>query len=412
MYLRFMPATLTTYDADLKDNYGPGLKNALNNAHNVLNEVPINTQDIVGRRAVWAVHTLRSGSTGARGEGGTLPSAGSQGFTETTDKLVFNYHTIKVTGPALHLTQGDEGAFVRALETELKGAESDIKNDRARQQFGQALTNGTSLVSGVIGVVSGVTSTTFTMSTATKGEMRTFFVNENVDFYATDSTTERAHTPVGGYTVTGVNVATETVTVSQTLDATVAVTDYVVRYGSYTYEINGLRHLVSADTYAGISTTTVPQWSSVIEGSSTTQLSEFVLNEASEAVQTDGDGSTPNIWICEYDQRRKLAAQLQAQKRYDGMQTTLKSGWKGLDIAEGTLVVDRFCPTNNAWGLTTSDLARFVALDWSWDDDSGSTLYKALDDSDAIQARYRVFDQLAATNRNSSVALALSTPSS
>lgn len=408
-----MPANLTTYDADMKDNYGPGLKNALNNQHNVLNEVPINTQDIVGRQAVWAVHSTRSASTGARAEGGTLPSADSQGFNQLSRKLVFNYHTIKVTGPALHLVQGDEGAFVRALETELKGAESDIKWDRARQQFGQSKTDGTSLRTGVIALLNGDpgTGTSVVMDNVTKGSMRTFFVNQRIDFIDPATGNARSNTPVGGYKITAVDIPNSTVTTATAIDASVADNDYVVRYGNFGNEIDGLRTLVSAtDKYAGIDPASVPVWAAVAVGDTSTQISEFLLNEASEAVQTDGDGSTPDIWVAEFDQRRKLAGQLQAQKRYDGMQTKLKSGWKGLDIAEGTLVVDRFCPTNDIFGLTTSELSRFVALDWSWDDDSGSTLYKALDDSDAIQARYRVFDQLAAPNRNSHCRLTVSTP--
>jgi hypothetical protein len=407
-----MTADLTAYDADMKDNYGPGLKNALNNQHNVLNEVPINTQDIVGRQAVWALHATRSASTSARGEGGTLASADSQGFNQLSRKLVFNYHTIKVTGPALHLTQGDEGAFVRALETELKGAESDIKNDRARQQFGQALTDGTVLQSGVIADVVGDpgTGTTITVSDQTKGEFRFWFQNIRIDFIDPATGNPRSNTPAGGYKVTAVDASAKTLTISSACDASVADEDYVVRYGNFGKEVDGLRQLVSTNKYAGVDPASVPSWGSVTDGSSTSQISELLLNEASEKVQTDGNGAVPDIWIAEFDQRRKLAAQLQAQKRYDGMQKTLTSGWKGLDIAEGTLVVDRFCPTNDIFGVTTADLARFVALDWSWDDDSGSTLYKALDDSDAIQARYRVYDQLAATNRNSHCRLTVATP--
>lgn len=407
-----MAADLIAYDADMKDNYGPGLKNALNNQHNVLNEVPINTQDIVGRQAVWALHSTRSASTSARGEGGSLASADSQGFNQLSRKLVFNYHTIKVTGPALHLTQGDEGAFVRALETELKGAESDIKNDRARQQFGQALTDGTNLQSGVIGLQIGApgAGTTVTLTSMSKGEFRFWFQNVRIDFINPATGLARAGTPVGGYKVSSISAANKTLTVTTNLDASVSANDYVVRFGNFAKEVDGLRQLISANKYAGVDPATVPSWGAVTDGSSTTQISELILVEAAEKVQTDGNGAVPDIWIAEFDQRRKLAAQLQAQKRYDGMQKTLTSGWKGLDIAEGTLVVDRFCPTTSIFGVTTADLARFVALDWSWDDDSGSTLYKALDDSDAIQARYRVYDQLAAPNRNSHCLLTVSTP--
>lgn len=405
-----MPASLTTYDAALKDNYGPGLRNALNNVNAILNEVPINTEDIVGRQAVWAAHTGRSASTGNRGESASLPAAASQAFSQLSRKLVFGYHTIKCTGPALHLTKGDDGAFLRALESELKGAESDIKFDRARQTFGLSRTDGTNLQTGGIGIVSAVATPVVTMATMTKAEMRVFFIGERIDFINPATGLVRANTPAGGYTITAINVAATTVTFSQAIDASVIANDYIIRFGNWATEIDGLRTLVSTQKYAGVDPATVPVWGAVTDGSAASTISEVLLNEAAEKVMTDGDGSVPNIWVCEFDQRRKLAAQLQAQKRYDAMQTTLPSGWKGVDIAQGTLVVDRFCPTTIAFGLTTSELARYVGMDWSWDDDSGSVLYKALDDSDAVQARYRVYDQLAAPNRNSHVALTLAVP--
>jgi hypothetical protein len=100
-----MPQSLTNFDAALKDDYGPGLRNAINNSNPVLTEATRNDEDIVGRRAVWSVHTARSTSTSARGELGSLHSADRQRFAQMSDALKFLYHTIKVSGQAKHLTQ-------------------------------------------------------------------------------------------------------------------------------------------------------------------------------------------------------------------------------------------------------------------------------------------------------------------
>lgn len=403
-----MPQSLANFDAALKDNYGPGLKNAVNNTNPVLAEIKPNDRDIIGRKAVWSLHTSRSTSTGGRAELVSLPTADRQRYSQLQDDLVFTYHTIKVSGPAKHLTRGDEGAFARALESEIDGAETDIKTDRARQLYGQALTDGTNLQSGVIAVLSADpgTGTTLTMATATKAEMRAFFIGEVLQIINPSGGAART----GTYTVTAVDISAKTVTTSEACDAGIASGDYVVRNGNFGNEINGLRHLISTQKTANVDPATVPSWGAVTAGSSTTAISEVLLNEASEKVLTDGDGSTPSLWSVEYDQRRKLASQLQAQKRYDGMQTTLKSGWKGLEIAEGTLVADRFNPTNDGFGLTISDLERFVGLDWTWDEDDGKVLYKALDGSDAVEARFKVYDQLVATKRNSHVRVTMSTP--
>lgn len=405
---------MTNLTGALKDDYGPGLKNSLNNTNPIVAEVKINERDVIGERAVWSVRTGRSGSTTMLGELVGLPSADRQRFTKVSDRLYYMYHPIKVSGQAKHLTRGDDGAFLRALEDELSGAERDIKLDYARQLFGNALTDGTNLKSGVLTTLSADpgTGTTFTMATATKAEMRYFFPGMMLMVINPADGTVRAGGP---YEVASSGIAAKTVTVTAAINAAVASGDYLVRGASATVhnfgqEINGLRHLISTQKTAGIDPASVPSWGAVTAGSATTGISEVLLNEASEKVLTDGNGSTPDLWVCEYDQRRKLASQLQAQKRYDGMQTTLKSGWKGLAIAEGTLVADRFCPTNDIFGLTLSDLERFVGLDWTWDDDDGKILYKSLDDSDAVSARFKTYHNFCATTRNSHVRVTVSTP--
>lgn len=406
-----MPQSLVNFDAALKDNYGPGLKNSVNNVNAFASETKINERDVIGRQAIWKLHTGRSASTGARAEGVSLPSADRQRYSEMRDSLVYDYHTIKVTGPAKALTRGMEGAALQALEAEIKGGELDIKNDYARQLVGQALTNGTTLESGVLAVLSADpgTGTTLTMATATKAEMRYFFVGMKLDFINPANGAART-VPSGGAEVTAIDKTAKTLTVAAAIDAGVASGDYVCRFGNFGQEINGLRHLISTQKTAGVDPATVPEWGSVLAGSSTTQISEVLLDEASELVLTDGNGATPDLWMIEYDQRRKLASQLQAQKRYDGMQATTKTGWKGLDIAQGILVADRFCPTNDGFGITTDDIERFVGLDWTWDEDDGKVLFKALDGSDAVEARFKTYHQLCATNRNSHVRITMSTP--
>lgn len=406
-----MPQSLANFDGALKDTYGVGLKNAINNTNALAAEIKTDTENVIGRQAKWSVHTSRSASTGNRAELGTLPSADRQRFNQMSEDLVYTYHTIKVSGPAMELTKGHEGAFVSSLEAELEGGEKDIKNDYARQMFGQKLTDGTTLQSGVLAVLSADpgTGTTLTMATATKAEMRYFFVGMKLSIINPADGTART-VPANGIEVTAVDKTAKTVTTAAAVDAGIASGDYVTRFGNFGQEINGLRHLISTETFAGVNPATVPEWGSITAGSSTTQISEVLLDEASEMVLTDGNGSTPNLWCVEYDQRRKLASMLQAQKRYDGMQTKLKSGWKGLDIAEGVLVADKFCPTNTGFGLTTKDLCRFVGLDWTWDEKGGGVLYRALDGTDALEARFKAYHQWVATIRNSHVKVTFSTP--
>ena len=400
-----LPQSLANFDAALKDDYGPGLKEGLNNGNPVWTEVSRNDQDIVGRQAVWAMHSGRSTSTGARGELGTLPTADRQRYTQLRDDLAYLYHTIKVSGPAIHLTKGDDGAFLRALESEIDGAETDLKNDCARQAFGAAPTINGAARTGTLGQVTAVTGNVLTLGNVSDSEMRYYFVNEIVDVIDNATAASR-----GTAQITAINKTAKTITLDAA-PAGSAANDWLAREGSFDREMNGLRHLINATSvYAGVDPATVPSWAALTVGSTATAISEVLLDQAIESVETDGNGMTPTIYIFEHVQRRKLASQLQSQKRWDGREMTLKAGWRGLQIAQGTLVCDRFCPTNDGFGITPKELVRFVGLDFTWDtDDKGGVLYKT-NNQDAVEARYKSYQNLEATTRNAHVRITVSTP--
>lgn len=83
--------SLTEFDAALKDDYSPGLRNAINNSNVVLSEVERNDTDIVGRQAVWSLHHSRSHSTQARAEGTVLDTGGHQQYEDPKENLAFLY---------------------------------------------------------------------------------------------------------------------------------------------------------------------------------------------------------------------------------------------------------------------------------------------------------------------------------
>ncbi len=412
-----MPQSLTNFDNALKETYGPGLRNAINNSNVVWAEAIKNEDDLIGNEAVWSIHSGRSNSTGARAELAPLPTADRQRHIKARRGLTYQYHTIKVSGPSKHLTKGDEGAFARALETEVKGAEKDMKNDLSRQVFGTVQTvNGTSQT-GVIGTLSADpgTGTTLTFANEDESVLRHFFPGMLIAVINPADGTTRAGS--SAIEVASVNKTAKTVEVTAALNAAIASGDMVSRSSSdggnnLGREIDGLRYLISASgTYAGIDPTVNSVWKSITAGSTTTGVSEVVFEEAAEAVETDGSGDTPELFVVEHVQRRKLASLLQAQKRYDGRDTTLTSGWKGLSLARGTLVADRYCPTTYFFGIHQPEIQKFVGLDFTWDEDDGKVLYKALDGSDAVEARFKGYVQLAATVRNAHVVGRLSTPS-
>lgn len=415
-----MPQSLANYDAALKNIYAPGLRNSINNSNPILTEVVHDTENVSGRKCIWAVHSGRSASTGARAEFGSLPSADRQRYIAPEDNLAYLYHTVKVSGQAKHLTQNNAGAFAKALDQEMTGAEKDIKNDLARQMFNAAVTIDGALAVGALAVCYTITDSTHIVIDETldashniaapsgSSVYRLFFVGQVLDTVASASGNVTAT-----FTVTAVVPGTGITTTTNT-GATDG--DFIFRSGNYGTpggfgnEINGLRFLVGTQDYAGVTAASNPVWNAQAVGASTQGISENLLESAIEKVQTDGDGSTPTLAIAEHTQGRKLATIIQQQKRYAPPSVTLEAGWKGIDVAGLNLVFDRFCPTGTIFVLTPSELAWFVGLDWTWDDDDGKVLYKALDGSDAVEARFKSYVNLQTYTRNAHTKVTVAIP--
>jgi hypothetical protein len=419
-----MPQSLANYDAALKNIYAPGMRNSINYSNPVLTEVVRDTTNVSGRKCIWSVHSGRSGSTGSRAEFATLPSADRQRYLAPEDNLTYHYQTIKVSGQAKHLTQNNAGAFAKALDQEMTYGEKDIKTDLARQMFNDAvLVNSIRCNGALAGVVSVTSSTVLVIgsieSIPTQGSdpepvlatsddpvYRLFFVGQVLD--AVNPSDGVVHAT---FSVTGTTPGTS---ISTTTNTGVVEDDYLFVSGDQVAgadnEINGLRYLCSGLDYAGITASSNPVWNARTVGSSTTGVSENLLEAAIEAVQTDGSGDTPSLAIAEHKQGRKLATIVQQQKRYAPPKVTLEAGWKGIEVAGLNLVFDRFCPGTKIFVLTPTELAWFVGLDWTWDDDDGKVLYKALDGSDAIEARFKAYVNLQSYTRNAHTVATVALP--
>lgn len=411
-----MPQSLANYDAALKNIYAPGLRNAINYSNPILTEVVKDTENVSGRKCIWGVHSGRSTSTGARAELASLPTADRQRFLAPEDTLAFLYHTIKVSGQAKHLTQNDAGAFARALDQEMTGAEKDIKTDLARQLNNQAITINSALINGALALVNGapggnvITIGAPELKTTTFNNItRRFFVGEVIDAVNPSTGAIRQ----AGMTITAITPATPSVTV----DAIGATTDgdALFRAGNFTAtstenEINGLEFVLGTQNYASVTASSNPVWNGNTAGSSTEGISENLLEQAIEKVQTDGSGDTPTLAVAEQSQGRKLASVIQQQKRYAPPSVTLEAGWKGIDVAGLNLVFDRFVRSTRIYVVTPDQLAWFVGLDWTWDDDDGRVLYKALDGSDAVEARFKAYVNLEAYLRNAHTVVTVADP--
>ena len=393
-----MALNLSAADSALKEDYQPAIREQLNQEIMMLNQIEQNTRDVEGRRAVLSIHTGRNSGVGARAEGGTLPTAGSQQYKEERVSLKYNYGRIKVTGPVIRAMKSDSGSFVRAIESEVSGVVMDLKRDVNRQVFNDS--------QGAIAQCASVSGADVTLTTASATQLRQLEIGSKIDIGTVTSPTDHAN----GSEITAVNTSTGVITISPSASAGVGTSDFVFRSGGKTtvdgttHELIGLQAIVNnSGTLYNIDPTVVTLWKSTVNGNSgtdraaTDNLFETVIDDIGLE-----SGTSPNFIVTTVGVRRNYASQLKAQKRFTDT-TTLKGGFSALTVDAGNvslpLATDRDCPNNKAFLLNTDHIMQHASSDWEFMDEDGSVLSR-VSGEDAYEAVLFKYHELTTDRRN------------
>lgn len=391
-----MALNLTTADAALKEDYQTSIREQVNQKFMFLEQIEKNSDDIEGRRAILSLHVTRNSGVGARAEGGTLPTAGEQGYTEERVPLRYNYGRIKLSGPVIAAMKSDKGSFTRAVDSESKGVVKDLRRDVNRQLFGTS--NGVIATCGTT-----VASVTVQLLAATSlVQMRQFEVGMIVDI----GTVASPSTVASARTITAVDRTNKTITVSGATLSTTSGTHFVFRTGSggdgpAQKELTGLQTTVAASgTVFNVNPATVPSWVSYV-AASVGSISDVKFESMIDNVSIEG-GEVPNLIITTDGVRRAYSATLTSQKRFaDSLE--LKGGFKALSVSAGgepvALTWDRDCPAQTAFVVNTSHFMQFQMSDWNFADDDGAVLSR-VSGEDAFEAYLRKYHELATDKRN------------
>lgn len=393
-------ATLTTADAALKEDYQPAIREQLNQKVFLLSQVEKNTEDVEGRRAVLSVHVSRNSGVGARAEGGTLPTAGSQGYAEERINMRYNYGRIKLTGPVIKAMKSDKGSFTRAASSESKGVTNDLKRNVNRQLFGTS--------DGVIAQCASASGQDITLTTPTNVQLRQLEVGMVIDVGTVANPTLRA----SAVTISAVDTSTGVVTVVGTLSASTTTTDFIFVAGSggattSQKELTGLQSIVAASgTLFNVNPTTYPVWVSTVNSYSGTNRvpTETLFSKVADDASILSGDSTINLWVTTAGVQRTLAASMLSQKRFNDT-VALKAGYSGIAIntagssTPSALTWDRDCPANKAFGLSTEHLVQFEESDWEFMDMDGAVLSR-VSGEDAYEAVLYKYHELATDQRN------------
>lgn len=387
--------TLTTANAVLKEDYLPGVREQLNN-EGILATIEKNQEDIVGRRAVLAIHYGRNSGVGARSELGNLPNAGAQQYVDEYIPLRYNYARIQVSGQTIKAMASDKGAFVRAVNSEMDGAVNDLKRDMSRQAWGTS--------DGVI-APTGVTNASTTVNLAGSTVQARFFEQGMV---VDIGTVANPTAVVSGATIQSVSVANNTITIDSSVTTTAS--HKVFRSGaggsgSSQQELTGLQTIVNnaAGSVFGIDGSTTSAWNAYVDtAGSNRSVQEMTFAKAQQQIHIAG-GTDIEVWITSDGVHRAYSALLTGLKRFP-QTVDLKGGYKGVAAAAGgtgevPVTWDRDCPSNSAFGLRLKNLVEFRMSDWEWMNEDGAILQRVIG-KDAYEATLFKYAELATDKRN------------
>lgn len=403
-----MPATLTTIDKILKEYYLPPVTEQLNNEILLLQRLESRDQELVGKQAIVPLHTSRSSAIGARPESdGTavsqLPASGNQKYDRAVYDLKYLYGRVEVTGPSMVKSKNESGAFLLVLKGEIDGMRTDLKKDLARQIYGA----GNAQIAQC-----GVSVATTTVLLSSDEALRKGDIYVGMLIWIGTTASPDTISGNGGRTVTDVDVAAKTITISGA-NVTTGATHFVFRLGQLStdgatiYEIDGLQKIVptAANTFGGINAAAAGNkyWDNLRLGNSgTARPLTLDLLQQSWSQQRIAGGETSAL-ITSFGIQRAYFSLLQSQVRYNEPMN-LKGGFTALDFMNKPLIADIQAPYGKVYFLDEKFIKVFSDRDWHFLDEDGNIL-KWKVGYDAWEAGLARYMNLGTNRRNTQLVL-------
>jgi len=405
--------TLTTVDKVLKDFYRDVLVNLINNDTRLLDifaKGDAKSLSVNGRDVIYPIITNRNQGVGSVGEGKVLPKAGYQEVANVTITPAYTYGRIQLTKQAIALSETNKGAFVKALTLEMDGLKRDMARLRNRQLFGY----GVGILCKVNGV-HGVSATTIAVKdpggfSGTSNGARFLQKNQSIAVIRNATPTSASDSDIVGTAVTISSIASDKKSIVVATGGVGAVAladgDLIVSapagddssaQTSVNREPMGITGMVDDGTYLstifGVSRTTYEQMKANVI-TLNDAISIDAMDRALDLSDERGGGKIGRIVahhsiIREYE---KLAINL---KRYVNNENTSKPDLgfgKDLEFSGVPMIKERMAPYGTMFFLDSSSAVRYSILDGEWANDDGTILLRTPDNTDAYEARFRIFD--------------------
>jgi hypothetical protein len=285
-----------------------------------------------GKEAKVPLHVSRNGGfTSLPSGGGNLNEAGNQGYDEANFKLTHHHQQVALQGDILDISEDKAGSIVSAADEEITRALNDMNRQFTRMSYGdgtgriaQCRTSNTNNVdlnttSGRIAIERGWIYEGQMVDVGTKAEESVIVNGSKVT--AVDDTN-------WAFTVAAGNVTTE--------GTTHYVSNKDARSGETSFEMNGIRNIISEElALGGLSPTEQRQWKSTVNTTTTTLTIAALLTAQRKIRQKRG--KTPTFLNTGLLQQQKFYELLEQQVQF-GSDKGLTAGsddtstWNGIEI--------------------------------------------------------------------------------
>ena len=334
--------------------------------------------DYAGEQFTMSLHTGRNRGVGVRAEGSRLPVYGAQSYDRISDTLRYWYGQFRITGPMVKAAEKNEGAFVRAMSSEMKGLSLDLKRRVSIACYQTKDANGTAPLA---------TVTTGTVSATQPVDFTGWFeVGDIVDVYAANGATKRNATV--SLTVTAIVPTSLTITLSASVTTTTG--DYIISSSSDStgaagattlnndllQASNGLGNIVDATAILhGLDPATKAFWKSAVIAAGGVTVGDNLLRQLKDSIGRTSGSDDELIFIWTRGIRNRYVDQLIAYKQFnDSRSVILQGGFEAVTFDGDAAVVDDHQKSGRVHALNVSDLFWADMGDWSWLDMNGSVL--------------------------------------
>lgn len=391
-----MGATLTTLADIIKTQYAPVVGEMINHSTPILDRIGKDYDSVQGKDFTIPLHYGRNEGIGARGEGSALPTAGNQSYKASVLPMRYQYGRFQITGQTIKATRNNEGAYRKAVRSEMEGLANDMCDSISRQLFGDG--------SGLLATVAATGSSSSTVVVDSTAKLR---VGMPVDIIV--KTTGAATAGLAGTSVATITDGT-TFTISGTLAGSPAATYGVYIAGSRDLEMMGLGGIVSATTTVqGLDVSSYPWWVATVQGNSGTAraISDTILQKALDTLTQNSNGKASAMYTT-YGVRRAYQSILAAQKQFVNTMT-LTGGFDTIAYNGLPIIPDKNAPSGKIFVVDESKL-KFYRMSDNGGEDNGlfwleedGNMLKYVTGYDAYEAILCLYSNLGTTMRNAFV---------